>query len=201
MYKLKTSILLVLLITFLKGNAQYIVQSNAYIQACIQKTQCFSSNGSAAIFFDDTKNYIYLKLDMNKFKIGIDSLDEWLNDMAESFLYVKAPASAEMLRSIAPSNYKNTNVNAQVYLNNSWHQVPIELTFVNSRNASITQSTSGSTFENLRVNMAISIAPREFKLHKKPHHLKKTIFIGVAMGTINPLLPEMEQILGDAYNH
>jgi hypothetical protein len=202
MHKLKTLLCIVtLVICSLQVMAQYLVQSNAYIQTCIQKTHCFSNTGSAYVFFDESKDYIYLKVDMNKFKIGQDSLDEWLNDMNESFLYVKAPASAEALRALAPSNFKTSTVNAQVFLNNTWHQVQIELTFISNRNASVTQITSGSIFENLRVNMAISIAPKEFNLHKKPHHLKKTIFIGIAMGTINTLLPEMRSLLGEAYNH
>ena len=48
-------------------------------------------------------------------------------------------------------------------------------------------------------NFSLPIAPKDFKIHKKPHHLTKTIFIGLALGRINLLLPGQETILGDAY--
>jgi hypothetical protein len=43
--------------------------------------------------------------------------------------------------------------------------------------------------------LQISFKPKEFKLDKKPHHLKKTISINIGSGYINQLKPGMEKFI------
>jgi len=41
----------------------------------------------------------------------------------------------------------------------------------------------------------ISFKPKEFKLDKKPHHLKKTISINIGSGYINQFKVGMEKLI------
>ena len=62
-------------------------------------------------------------------------------------------------------------------------------------------TTNGNNYDHYKVNFSVSLAPKDFKLHKKPHHLRKTIFIGIALGRINQLIPGSPHVPNDVYNH
>ncbi len=60
-------------------------------------------------------------------------------------------------------------------------------------------NNNGNKYYNYKVNFSLPISPKDFKIHKKPHHLTKIIFTGLALGRINLLASEQEAISGDAY--
>ena len=73
-----------------------------------------------------------------------------------------------------------------------------EVTFAAESNR-LDPNNNGNKYYNYKVNFSLPISPKDFKIHKKPHHLTKTIFTGLALGRINLLASEQDAISGDAY--
>ena len=48
--------------------------------------------------------------------------------------------------------------------------------------------------DRVQANIMITFYPREFKIDKKPHHLKKSISIAIYRGYINLYKPEHEYL-------
>ncbi len=198
---MKSCIYIIAFIFCLNLHAQDISPSVTYIKTCIEKTQCSSINNSSLLFYDESKAQFYLKIDFNKFKTGQDSIDYWLADLTESFLYFKAPFAIESFSGLSNHNHKTFKLNGQIFFNGIWHSQSIDLSLFATENGTLSYANSGKLFEQLKVNFSLSISPKDFKIHKKAHHLRKTIFIGVALGHVNALQQGQQQLLGEAYNH
>lgn len=196
--KYKITLLLLFILSAFKFIAQ-TVSSTTYVQTCYNKTQCSSINNSSFLFFDEARNELYLKVDFNNFKSGEDSIDDWLNDLTETALYFKAPFQADNFSGLSNHNHKNYTLHGQVFFNGIWHNQTIELSVFAAESNTLGPNNNGNKYDNYKVNFSLSIAPKDFKIHKKPHHLTKTIYIGLALGRINLLLPGKETILGEAY--
>lgn len=181
--------------------SQLIISSSTFIQTCVQKTQCFSINNASFLFYDESKQALYLKLDFNKFKTGQDTIDDWLTDLTSTNLYFKAPLGAEQFTNLSNHNHKTLKLNGQVYLNGIWHSQTVELSLFVTESNLLNNNNNESIYDVLKMNFSLSILPRDFKVHKKPHHLRKTIFIGISLGRVNQLRPGQEQLLEEAYYH
>lgn len=178
-----------------------VISSNTYIRTCIDKTECASISNSSTLFYDETKAGFYLVLDFNNFKTGEDSLDSWLNDLTETYLYYKVAFPPENFLGLSNNKQKNFSLKGQTYLNGIWKNQTIDLSLYSSENSVTSSSNIGNRYDNYKVNFSLSIVPKDFDIHNKAHQLKETIFIGVAMGRINQMRPEDKELLGDVYNH
>ncbi len=195
------SLFLALVLIPVIGFSQSIISSNTYIQTCIDKTQCSSINNASYLFYDENSNNLYLKIDFTSFKSGQDSIDGWLDDLTGSFLFYKVSFPAEEFKDLSNHKHKTLKLNGAVFLNGVWQNQSVDLTIFSSENGIMSTNTNGNNYDHYKVNFSLSLSPKDFKLHKKPHHLRKTIFIGVALGRINQLLPGSQKLLGEAYNH
>jgi hypothetical protein len=195
-------LIVVVLFLSVKYYSQGIISSNSFIQTCINKTQCFSINNSSTLFYDDTKNSFYLKIDFNKFKTGQDTLDDWLDDLSSTYLYFKGPLDKEQLQNGYSNHHiKTFIIHGKTFLNGIWHNQDIEMNIYSSEISVAEIKNNQNNYDNLKVNFALALSPKDFKIHKKPHHLKKTILIGVTLGRINLLQPGMQELLKEAYDH
>lgn len=88
-----------------------------------------------------------------------------------------------------------------MFLNGIWHSQSTELSLYMTENGLLNQNNNQNNYDLYKVNFTISFLPKDFKVDKKPHHLKKSIFIGVTLGRINQLQPGMQKLLGEAYDH
>lgn len=200
----RLSVILFLILCFQPGvKAQYegLIPSNAYIQTCIDKSQCFAINSSAFLFYDETKEAFFLKLDLNKFKTGEDTLDDWLDDLGGDYLYLKAPLEkAAFIGGLANNNSKSFDINAQVLLNHVWDDESIELNLSQAEPSSLNPNLGNSVYANKRVTFALVLSPKDYKVHKGSHNVKKTIYIGIHSGQINLVKDNMYLLLGEAYD-
>jgi len=173
--------------------AQNVVSSKVYINTCYQDHQCFSFSNGAYIFYDEGSHDLYVKIDFALFKTGNDSLDAWIKDLEETKLLFKGYLSAEKLVSLSQHNYKSTIINGLIYFNNTSHAHSIEFTMFEISDAGILRSDNKNDyFDRINANLQFSFSPKEFKLNKKPHHLKKPISIAIYRGYINPIKPGMD---------
>lgn len=199
---LKKIIVLLTILFFQKTFAQGIISSSSFIQTCINKSQCFSINNSSVLFYDESKSAFYLKIDFLKFKTGQDTLDDWLDDLSSSNLYFTAPMDKEIFQSgFSNHHIKVIKLQGQVFLNGVWHNQDVEMDLYSSENSVSEIKNNQNIYDQIKVNFSLTLSPKDFKIHKKAHHLKKTILIGVSLGRINLLLPSMIDILKEAYDH
>lgn len=179
-------------------SAQGVVSSSAYIQTCIQKTNCFSTNNTSYLFYDDAKEELVLKIDFNKFKVGQDSLDEWMEDLSGSNFYFVGHLNKRDVLHLGANESRSFKINGSIIFNGVTQAVSTEvILFLANENGILSQKTIDNTFDAYRVNFGLSFLPKDFKLHKRPHHLTKIITIGVAAGRVNQLKPEMQGLIKD----
>jgi hypothetical protein len=197
--KIKLSILLLLFLS-LQAKAQYNISSNTFIQTYIAGQKCYSINNSSFIYYDENTHYVFLKVDFEKFKTAVDTIDEWLVDLTDSYLYFKAPLTNDFFIGLGANGHKRVKLNGWINLNGIWKQLDFDL--VSGFSAGIEQTNNKNHYDQYKVNFNFSFLPKEFKVDKKPHHLKKSIEIVISMGRINLIQPGMGAlILGDAYTY
>lgn len=178
--------------------AQNLNSSKVFVYSCFNKHQCFSysDNGGSFIFYNPENNEFSLVIDFKKFLINNDSLDSWLDDLDDSKLVFSGVLSPETLPSISNHNSKVITINGKISFNNvtSSHSIELSL-FEISDQGVLFQNTSQNYFDRVRANMQFNFYPKEFMIHKKQHHLRKTISVAIYSGFINRLRPELEFML------
>ena len=191
--------LLLFCVTTLRG--QSIISSIAGVRTCLNNTECSSNNSASYLFYDESKNAFFLKLDFNALRLGVDSLDVWLDDLKDKYLYFKAPLRKEEFPNPSNNNAKTISVNAQVFVNQVWDDQPVEISIFSTENSSLNFNQTVSKYNNYKASFGISLDPHTFKLDTMPHHITETIFISIGLGYINPLEPGMEKFVRDVYDH
>lgn len=191
-------ITLVLLLTN-KGFSQAVITSPVYIQTCFQKTNCFAVSQLGYLFYDESSNEIIFKLDLTRSKTGKDTLDDWMDDLKGTNLYFVAQIKKEELLAIAINNSKTIHVSGSLYFNDTKQDITSDITAFRSAegNQIKQQRIVENVLENYTLNFGISFSPKDFKIHKRPHHLKKEINLGVAFGSINVLKPEFQNLINE----
>ena len=183
------------------SQTQSIISSVAGVRTCLNNTECSSVNSASYLFYDEAKSAFYLKLDFNALRTGVDSMDIWLDDLKDKYLYFKAPLRKEEFPSLSNGNAKTYKVNAQVFMNQVWESQAVELSIFTTENSQLNYGQTESQYNKYKVSFGISLDPRTFKLDTMPHHLTETIFISIGLGFINPLEPGMEKFVKEAYDH
>ncbi len=187
-------ILILFLFSAFSINAQNVQSSKTYINTCFNEQQCFSLNNSSFIFYNNANHEITLSIDFNKFKIGNDTLDEWLDDLDDTKLIFKGNINTDNLLSLTHHNSKPIIVNGLISFNGISHTHSIEMTlFEISKEGMLFTNNQEDYFDRINVNLQFGFSPKEFKIHKKKHHLKKKITIAIYRGVINAFKPGMEK--------
>ena len=198
----KAALLLLLLFCVRNAVGQSIQSSNTYIQTKYHHALHYSVNNSSYLYYDESKQSLYLKIDFSKFKTGNDSLDDWLNDLSGTFFYLKFEIDKQVFQNgFTNHQHKTLQLKGQAYLNGIWQTQDVELSLYSIENSVQGTNTNTNVYENIRLNFGLAILPKDFKIHKKAHHLKKVINIGITLGRINLLLPGMEKELQEIYDH
>jgi hypothetical protein len=199
--KICKAILLLLFLSF-QAKSQNNISSSTYIQTFINGVKCYSINNSSFIYYDENTHTIFLKLDFNKFKTSVDTIDEWLVDLTDTYLYYKAPLTNDFYLGLGKNGHKQIKLNGWIFMNGVWKEKRIDLNIIAGLDGSFTQTNNQNHYDNYKLNFSFSFLPKEFKVDKKPHHLKKAIEIAVSMGRMNLIQPGMGSlILGEAYTH
>jgi hypothetical protein len=189
-------LLLILFISSLKTNAQNVQPSKTYIQTCYNDRQCFSLNSSSFVFYNPDNHELIINVDFAKFKIGNDSLDEWLDDLDGTKLIFRGQLNTDNLLNLTHHNSKAILVNGLMSFNGVSHAHTIELTlFEISKEGMLFVDNQNNYFDRINANLQFGFYPKEFKINKKPHHLKKKITLAVYRGYVNPFKPGLEHWL------
>ena len=86
-------------------------------------------------------------------------------------------------------------------MNQVWNNLELDVSLFSIENSLFSATTGNNSYENIRTNFSLAIMPKDFKVNKKPHHLKKVIHVGITLGRVNLLEPGMEKLLNEVYDH
>jgi len=176
--------------------SQQLVYSNTYVQSCYDKKDCFSINNSSLIFFNPNNNEIILEVDFSKFKLGNDTLDEWLHDLEKSHLVFRGSLNTNDLLSLSHHNTKPIQINGLITFNGITKPYNLEINIFEIANTGIMfLNNSQDYFDRVNVNMHLGFYPKEFGIDKKQKHFKKSITIALYRGYLNQYRPEIESLL------
>jgi len=180
------------------AESQAILPSNTYVRTCLNEVECASMNSSSLLFYDDNRSRFYIKLDFNSMKTGVDSVDFWLEDLDDTYLYFRAGLNRENLPNLSAYATTNIKLDGQLFLNNIWRPLRVDLSLYKAESDMMTNSSNGNRIESYKANLSFSFLPTQFNIHKKPGRLKNVIFIGIAGGHINLLRAGQESMIGEA---
>lgn len=191
-------LILLLCFTSIAGYAQNIVSSLAYVQTCYNRHECFSIGNSSLIFLNQGTNEFIVQVDFSKFKIGNDTLDEWLVNLAESYFIFKGQLNPRNEIGLNYSILKPIIINGMIYFNG--HKKPYSLQLMalgNAREGLQTMSNPNSIADLIYGSMHFTFNPKDFKIDSRHHHYKKTVSIAISKGYINGLTPEADKMIMD----
>ena len=182
----------------LEGFSQVTLPSKAYMQTCYNKHDCYSISNSAYIFFNSNNNELSVIVDFNKFRLGNDTLDEWLKDLSGTQLVFKGQLCTNDLLLLSHHNSKPIIVNGQINFNGVSKSYSAEVNMFDiSKEGLLFMSNGQDYFDRVNVNMQLSFNPKDFIIDRKRHHYKKSVIIGVYRGCINEMKPDMEALLAE----
>jgi len=184
-----------------KANAQYLVSSNTSVESCNDIDSCLTVNNFSFLYYDESKNEFFLKIDFSNFRFEKDSIENWLNKETDTCLYFRAIFPKENFPVLAAEGRKTYKLNGRIYYNKVWKDQTVELTMFASQNSLMSNTSSGTNygFENYKVNFTIPFVPSDFKVYKELYYNDQTVNINVTLGRINMLRPGMEPLLSEVY--
>ena len=192
----KISYLFILFFSIGRSFSQEIYPSNTFVKTCFNDEVCFANQNSSFMFYNEGNSEFYLVIDFAKFKTGVDSLDAWLDDLDDTKFIFKGILNSDKLPALSNNGYKTLRINGSANFNSVAHTYSIDLVmFKISSDGMLFRNTGNDYYDRIRGNVQISFKPKEFKLDKKPHHLKKTISINIGSGYINQFKAGMEKLI------
>src|ERR1043166_4608878 len=189
-----------LVITFhsLFAVAQDLHPSNTYVRTCLSNIECSAMSGASFLFYDRATEKFYIKIDFNAFKSGQDSVDFWLQDLDDTFLFFKASVKESEFPSLSSYNARTIRMDGQLFLNGLVRSKTIDMSLFRAED-DLQSNSTGENFNAYKVNLSFSFSPKDFNINKKPARLTNNVFIGINAGFINLLTPGMGAQLGAAY--
>ncbi len=176
--------------------AQNVVPSNAFVETCYNKTDCYRISNSAFIFKNSISGEFLLQVDFSKFKIGNDTLDDWLNDLSKTYLLFHGQLSATDIININNNSSKPIVVNGILDFNGYTKPYRLELTFFRSSGTgTVISNTMANYVDRPTVTMQLAFHAKDFHLGNRNHHYKKTIRLAISRGYVNDWTPEVNSII------
>jgi hypothetical protein len=191
------SLIYLFCILSLNGLSQSLIPSRAYVNTCFNKHQCFSVNETQGcfMFYNQENQELKILVDFSKFKTGNDTVDVWLDDLDDTYLVFSGFIKSQKFLELSPNNAISLNLNGTISFNDVVSSHFAELSLFEISNQGILYHDNGQDYlDRVQANIMITFYPREFKIDKKPHHLKKSISISIYRGYINQYKPEHQNL-------
>jgi len=180
-------------IFFLTNNlfAQELRKSTTYIDTYYHGEKHFSIKDGSYVFYSPGDGEIYVAVNFADLKCGVDSLDEWLLDLADTKLVFKGHLPSNDLLQLTHHNTKALEIDGQISFNGQTHNHTVMIHFFEvSREAKFFMGNAHDYFDRVLANIQFTFLPKEFGIHKKPHHLKKKISVAIGRGIVNEFKAE-----------
>jgi hypothetical protein len=182
-------------------SAQETLLSSTFVKTQYQNKDFFANQNASLLIYNHASNDFFMIVDFAKLKLGIDSLDEWLGDLVDTKLIFKGELDANQLPNLSNHGFKAIKVNGKIKFNDVVNPFPVEIVlYCIAPDGVLYRKTGNEYFDKTRVNIQLVIKPKEFKIDKKQHHLKKTISINIGNGIVNSYVPGMENLINVNFN-
>ncbi|MBK9402225.1 MAG: hypothetical protein IPN36_15720 [Bacteroidetes bacterium] len=176
--------------------AQNVVPSNAFVETCYNKVDCYRISNSAFIFKNNITGEFLLQVDFSKFKIGNDTLDDWLNDLSKTYFVFDGQLSPADIISINNNSSRPCVVNGTLHFNGYTKPYRLELNFFRSSGTGpIISNSTPNYVDRPTVSMQIAFHAKDFHIGNRSHHYKKTIRLAISRGYVNDWSPEVNAII------
>lgn len=179
------------------GLAQNIMPSNAFVETCYNKTDCYRISNSAFIFKNSISGEFLLQVDFSKFKVGNDTLDDWLFDLSKTYLLFHGQLSATDMANINNNSSKPCIVNGTIDFNGYTKPYRLELTFYRSMGTGtvISNTLPANFVDRPTVTLQLAFHAKDFHIGNRSHHYKKTIRLAISRGYVNEWTPEVNAMI------
>lgn len=166
--------------------AQSLKPSNTYIDTYYHGEKHFSMKEAAFVYYNAGNSELIIEIDFSRLKSGVDSLDEWLSDLADSKLMCTVNLPSGEPLALTQHNTKSMVLNGKTDFNGKTHNQVVYITFYEiSTEGLLYKNTSDDYLDRILVNLQFSFLPKHFGINKKPHHLRKKISIAIGRGILN----------------
>jgi hypothetical protein len=157
---------------------------------------CFANQNSSYLIYNEASSEFYLTIDFVKFRTGVDTIDAWLNDLDDTKFVFKGSLGSDKLPALSNHGAKTIHVSGIANFNNIANPYALDIVFFKiSQDGMLFRNSGNDYYDKVRVNIQLSFKPKEFKLDRKPHHLKKVISINIGSGHINLFKPGLEEYI------
>lgn len=176
--------------------SQNLIPSYAYIQTCYNKQDCYSIGNSAFLYLNHSNNEFILQVDFSKFKLGNDTLDEWLENLTVSQLIFKGSLNTSNSAGLSHPLLKPINVNGFVTFNGITKPYHMEIVVSGNSQSGLNQvGNPQNNYDIVNASLQLLIHPKDFKVVTKSHHYKNKITIAISRGYLNELTPQLEHLI------
>lgn len=171
-------------------HAQEIKKSVTYVDTYYHGEKHFSIKEASQVFYDATNGDIKIKINFSQFKCGVDSIDEWLEDLTGTELIFTGHLPTTDLIALTHHNTKTMELPGILAFNNQTHAVKINFGMYEiSKEGILYKNTGQDLLDRIAANILIIIHPKDFGINKKPHHLTKKISIAIGRAFLNNSMP------------
>jgi hypothetical protein len=137
-----------------------------------------------------------MQLDFSKFKLGNDTLDEWLENLTVSQLIFKGSLNTSSSAGLSHPLLKPINVNGFVTFNGITKPYHMEIVVSGNSRSGLNQvGDPQSNYDIVNASLQLLIHPKDFKVVTKSHHYKNKITIAISRGYLNELTPQLEHLI------
>lgn len=173
--------------------AQEVYPSMTFVQTNYHNHQCFANDNASQLFFNEDNKELYVIVDFSKVKVGHDTIDAWLDDLDDSKLYFKTIITSDKLLLLTNNNTRTLKVSGKVKFNDVVNELTLDMTFFEiSKEGMLYRNNGNDYYDRIRASFQLEILPKDYKIDKKIHHLKKPIIISIGSGYVNQLKPGLE---------
>lgn len=191
------ALMILLAVSVLKG--QDLISSSTGIETCLDQHDCSTINSVSYLFYDESRNEFFLKVDFSHFRAEADSLNRWIDDMLDSTLYFRAILPKESFPPLSNQNTKTLRLNGEIYFNDIVREQSVDLTLYNTENSLVISGNNNMKYDAYKVNFSVPVVAKDFKVYNQLFYVNQTIAINVTLGRINLLRPGMEFHLKEVY--
>ena len=176
--------------------SQSLIPSNAYVQTCYNKLDCYSIGNSAFLYLNHGNNEFILQIDFSMFKLSNDTLDEWLENLTVSQLIFKGSLNTSNSAGLSHPVLKPISVNGFVTFNGITKPYRMELFVSGNSQSGLNQvGNPQNNYDIVNASLQLLIHPKDFKVVSKSHHYKNKITIAISRGYLNELTPQLEHLI------
>jgi hypothetical protein len=165
-----------------------LVESQVYLNTLYNGQSINATANNALVVVQESQGLVNIRIDLNSFQSGIDSLDQWMQTLRNRYFWYSGTLPAEQLVSLNPeSSLEFQSSGTFGFADKSSKEMSVPM-------AAMRLAPGQGFYEGrdvwgqLRLAFTISVDPDDFGLQLKDSALQEPLLISVKSGRINPFV-------------